>query len=76
MILDQHGNPISADYTGWKHPELDIVARSAFRRMRANDTFFDQMQSRIVDERGNPVYMAGFKIGDTVEVKRPARFSA
>ena len=68
MILDQHGKPITPIFTFLTIENLDKAFKAAFR---VGDHF-----THILDERGRPIVISGKKIGDTVEVKRPARFSA
>lgn len=73
MLLDHRGRPIavtaeiSASFMhDWNRRVLEAQQQSV--------EFIDELQGRIVDDRGRPVFSKTYKIGDTITAQKPYRF--
>jgi hypothetical protein len=73
MILNQYGKPVSRD--GLSLSSMQALQAAALEAMARSCDFAHEIQGRVLDHRGDPVFSKLPKIGSTVQVRMPVRFA-
>jgi hypothetical protein len=73
VILDQYGR--SAQRPIFQPDIIAAISRGMVEVLRNERDFALEVQGLVVDHRGDPVYSKLPKIGETIQVKIPVRFS-